>query len=88
MEVYHNGQWGTICDENWGKEEAEVVCKELGYSGAMFAYKKAHSGQGTGPVCHIDILSCPGPLLQNEPSCKTFLVKTRLKHSQVQINSK
>ena len=50
MEVYHNGQWGTICDENWGEEAAEVVCKELGYSSAIFAAKKALFGEGTGPV--------------------------------------
>jgi len=51
VEVYHDAQWGTICDKNWGQKEAEVVCKELGYSGAIFAIKKAHSGRGTGPVC-------------------------------------
>lgn len=48
--MYHNGQWGTICDENWSHEAAEVVCKELGYSGAIFATKKAFSGEGSGPV--------------------------------------
>ena len=51
MEVYDDGQWGTICDTNWGEEEAGVMCKELGYSGAIFAVKKAYFGQGTGPVC-------------------------------------
>lgn len=59
VEVYQNGQWGTICDENWGKEEAEVVCKELGYSRAMFAYKKAHSGEGTGPI-FLSNVNCDG----------------------------
>lgn len=48
--MYHNGQWGTICDENWSHEAAEVVCKELGYSGAIFATKKAFSREGSGPV--------------------------------------
>ena len=50
MEVYHDGQWGTICDANWGDEAAEVVCQELGYSGAIFAVKNAYFGRGTGPV--------------------------------------
>jgi len=50
VEVYHDGQWGTICDENWGDEAAEVVCQELGYSGAIFAAKNAYFGKGTGPV--------------------------------------
>ena len=58
MEVYHNGQWGTICDENWGKNAAEVVCKELGYSSAISAIIKAHFGQGTGPVCDENCCIC------------------------------
>lgn len=60
MEVYHDGQWGTICDKNWGEEEARVVCKELGYSSAISAVKKAYFGQGTGPVCKANcvFVSC------------------------------
>ena len=54
MEVYHEDQWGTICDKNWAIEAAKVVCKELGYSSAIFAIKKAHFGEGTGPVCDDD----------------------------------
>ena len=51
IEVYHNGQWGTICDKSWSDDAAEVVCKELGYSGALFATKKAYEGsEGSGPV--------------------------------------
>ena len=50
MEVYHDGQWETICDKNWSDKAAEVVSEELGYSDAMFAIKKVHFGEGTGPV--------------------------------------
>ena len=46
MEIFHNGKWGTICDKNWGDEAANVVCKELGYSSAIFATKKAFFGEG------------------------------------------
>ena len=63
MEVYHDGQWGTICDKNWGDQAAEVVCKELGYSGAMFATKKAYFGKGTGPVCDENSSICVSKII-------------------------
>ena len=31
VEILVNNTWGTICDSNWGTEEGEVVCKQLGY---------------------------------------------------------
>ena len=33
VEVYCNGQWGTICDNGFGSTDALVLCKQLGYSG-------------------------------------------------------
>ena len=33
VEVYCNGQWGTICSDGFGPDEANTVCKQLGYSG-------------------------------------------------------
>ena len=38
VEVCVGGLWGTVCDDGWGAEEAQVVCKELGlpYSGRNY----------------------------------------------------
>ena len=33
VEVYCNGQWGTICNNGFSFSDALVLCKQLGYNG-------------------------------------------------------
>ena len=38
MEVNVGGDWGTVCDNEFDINDATVVCKFLGFPGAMDAY--------------------------------------------------
>ena len=29
VEVYYNGEWGTVCDNDWSEKKAKMVCMEL-----------------------------------------------------------
>ena len=61
LEIFHSSAWGTVCDDHWDLDNAQVACKALGYAdgsdgsillGAFF-------GPGTGSI-HLDDVDCEG----------------------------
>ena len=44
LQVYHDGQWGLVCEGNFGREEAQVACRQLGFADGEESYGGAGSG--------------------------------------------
>ena len=59
VEIWYNSQWNTVCDDQWDIRDANVVCRQLGYRGAVTAHQSAYFGQGSGQIL-LDNLRCIG----------------------------
>ncbi|XP_036431266.1 scavenger receptor cysteine-rich type 1 protein M130-like [Colossoma macropomum] len=59
VEVLHDDQWGTVCDDEWDVRDAAVVCRELGCGDAVDALNKAHFGPGSGQIWMNEV-DCSG----------------------------
>ena len=51
VEVFHDGEWGTVCDDYWDIRDVDVVCRELGYARGVSAPQFGTFGPGLGRVC-------------------------------------
>ena len=59
VEVFVNGEWGTVCDDRFGIKDANVICRMLGYPRALIARTRGYFGHGTGKIW-VDGLDCKG----------------------------
>ena len=59
VEVLYAGIWGTVCDDFFDLASANVVCRQLGYPGALRVANFLEFGQGTGQIW-LDDVRCRG----------------------------
>lgn len=59
VEIYINGEWGTVCDDLWTLVNARVVCRQLGFQHALKAAKNSEFGEGKDLIL-LDDVQCVG----------------------------
>lgn len=59
VEVCYNGQWGTVCDDDWDLTDGTVACRQAGFPGVVSVYHSAYFGPGDGVIL-MDNVECAG----------------------------
>ncbi|XP_033843572.1 lysyl oxidase homolog 3B isoform X3 [Periophthalmus magnuspinnatus] len=59
VELFYKGEWGTICDDDFSIQNANVLCRQLGFVSATGWTHSAKYGKGQGKIW-LDNVNCNG----------------------------
>ena len=59
LEVFYNGSWGTVCNDEWDEKDAQVVCRSMGFGDVDKDMQMTFFGEGSGEILLTDV-RCTG----------------------------
>ncbi|CAL9686850.1 unnamed protein product [Knipowitschia caucasica] len=59
VELFYKGEWGTICDDDFSIQNANVLCRQMGFVEATGWAHSAKYGKGQGKIW-LDNVNCNG----------------------------
>lgn len=60
VQVYRNKTWGAVCDDHWGKRDADVICRTMGYNGSTTVLPKRTNISSQHEVAWRSNIQCTG----------------------------
>ena len=60
LEVYNDGEWGTVCSDYWDYNDTKVACGQLGYTGVVESLTSLFPDGSSSQRIWLDDVRCTG----------------------------